>query len=66
MHPVTSTNVLEAGYEPTTQIMRIRFRSGGIYDYFNVAPGIFQQILLPYPWRRVGQQVKAHPYQRVS
>jgi len=66
MHPVTSTNVLEAGYEPATRIMRIHFRGGGIYDYFNVDPRLFQQILFPYPWRRVGQQVKAHPYQRLT
>ena len=66
MRPVTSTNVLEAGYEPATQIMRIHFRSGRTYDYFNVDPDLFQQILLPHPWRRVGQQVKAHPYRRVT
>ncbi len=66
MRPVTSTNVLEAGYDPAAQILRIRFRSGGIYDYFNIDPLLFQQMLLPYPWRRIGEEVKMHPYRRVA
>jgi hypothetical protein len=66
MQPVTSTNVQAAGYDPDAHILRIRFRSGGVYDYFNVDPRLFEEFLRPYPWRRVGQQVKAHDYQRVS
>ena len=66
MHPATSTNVLAVGYEPSTRIMRVQFRSGGVYDYFGVDPHLFEQMLLPNPWRRVGRVVKSHSCARVA
>jgi len=66
MQPVTSTNVLAVGYEPATRTMRVAFRSGGAYDYYDVNPALFEQMLLPYPWRRVGAMVKGHRCRRAS
>lgn len=66
MHPTTSTNILAVGYEPSSRTMRVQFRSGGIYDYYGVDPNLFEQMLLPHPWRRIGRLVKAHPYTRVA
>ncbi len=66
MHPATSTNVRAVGYEPATRTMRVQFRSGGVYDYYAIDPHLFEQMLLPNPWRRVGRLVKAHPYAKVA
>jgi hypothetical protein len=66
MHPVVSTNVLAVGYDLPTRTLRVRFRSGGTYDYYGVDPDLFGQILRPYPWRRVGQRVKTHTYAKVA
>ncbi|WP_340537669.1 KTSC domain-containing protein [Nocardioides sp. GXZ039] len=66
MHPATSTNVLSVGYEPTMRTLRVQFRGGGVYDYYGVDPHLFEQMLLPNPWRRIGRLVKAHPYAKVA
>jgi hypothetical protein len=66
MHPVVSTNVAAVGYDPLIQTLRVRFRSGGTYDYYGVNPGLFDQMLLPNPWRRVGRRVKTHTYAKVA
>ena len=62
MHPATSTNVLAVGYEPATRTLRVQFRSGGIYDYYDVDSDLFEQMLRPNPWRRIGRLVTTHPY----
>ena len=66
MHPAISTNVLDVGYDPRTSTLRIRFRSGGTYDYYEVNPGLFEQMLQPHPWRRVGQLIKTHTYAKIG
>lgn len=55
MHPVVSTNVLAVGYDPPTRTLRVRFRSGGTYDYYDVNPGLFEQMLPAEPLARVGK-----------
>ena len=66
MHPATSTNVLAVGYEPATRTLRVQFRSGGIYDYYDVDSDLFEQMLRPNPWRRIGRLVTTHPYVKVA
>ncbi len=66
MHPATSTNVRAVGYEPATRTMRVQFRSGGVYDYYGVDPHLFEQMLLPNPWRLGGRLVKTHPNAHVA
>ena len=66
MQPVTSTNVAAVGYDPATRTMRVAFQSGGLYDYYNVNLALFEQMLQPFPWRRIGQLVKSHGYRRVA
>lgn len=65
MHPAT-TNVRAVGYEPSTRTMRVQFRSGGVYDYYGVDPHLFEQMLLPNPWRGVGCLAETHPYAKVA
>ena len=66
MYPVVSTDVLAVGYDPQIHTLRVRFHSGGTYDYYSVSPVLFEQMLVPNPWRRVGRRVKAHHYAKVA
>ncbi|WP_136611648.1 KTSC domain-containing protein [Sinomonas albida] len=66
MTPVVSTNVERVGYDEVAQILRVEFRSGGIYDYHGVARWLFDEMLSPYPWRRVGRIVMAHRCYRIG
>jgi hypothetical protein len=66
MYPVVSTNVLAIGYDPQIRTLRVRFRSGGAYDYYGVSPELFEQMHAPNPWRRAGRRVKARNYAKVA
>lgn len=43
--PVTSTNVSEIGYDEERRILEIVFSSGGIYQYFEVPPQVYQELM---------------------
>lgn len=62
MTRVVSENVAAVGYEEEGQVLRVQFRSGGTYDYRGVAKSLYQEMLQPHPWRRVGPLVKRHPF----
>lgn len=66
MVPVVSDNVAYVGYDYATQVLRLTFRSGGTYDYFDVPAFLYEAMLLPHPWRRVGRQIRAHRYRRIA
>jgi len=42
---VESSNVLSIGYEPTSGTLEVEFKSGGIYQYFNVPEPIFKELM---------------------
>lgn len=42
--PVYSTNIQAIGYNKQQQILRVLFKGGGNYIYFNVEPNIYEQI----------------------
>ncbi len=65
MRPVVSGAVRAVGYDATTRVMRVAFRSGGVYDYFDVAADLYAQMLRPHPWHRVGHQVRHHRFRRL-
>jgi hypothetical protein len=66
MVPVVSDNVAFVGYDHATRILRVRFHSGGNYDYYDVPFFLYEAMLLPHPWPRVGRQIRAHLYRRVA
>jgi hypothetical protein len=66
MISVISDNVSTVGYDPPSQVLRVAFRSGGVYDYFGVHPYLYDSMLLTHPWRRVGRVVRGHAYRRVA
>jgi len=45
MFPVESKNLLAVGYNANNRTMRIEFRQGAFYDYMDVPPETFQQIM---------------------
>ena len=45
MQSVSSSNLDSVGYEPGTRTLRVRFLSGGIYDYHGVPNSIFNGLL---------------------
>jgi hypothetical protein len=66
MHPVISTNVKLVGYDSNSRTLRIQFQSGGTYEYSNVTQALFDEMLKPHPWRRVGGTVKAHATKKLG
>lgn len=42
--PVYSTNIQAIGYNEQQQILRVLFKGGGNYIYFNVEPNLYEQI----------------------
>lgn len=65
MHPITSDSLHAVGYDRTRRVLRLEFRNGGVYDYFDVHPSLYDAMLQPHPWRRHSETVKAHAYRRV-
>ena len=45
--------------------MRVAFRSGGVYDYLDVDQDLYEQMLEPHPWHRVGELVKSHRFREL-
>lgn len=43
--PVTSSNLASVGYDETTATLEIEFRSGGIYQYFDVPQQVYDGLL---------------------
>ena len=66
MYPVISTNVESVGYDPVARVLRVRFQHGGTYDYSGVDSSLYEAMLQPHPWRRVGRLVRAHPYRKLG
>jgi DNA helicase HerA-like ATPase len=42
---VYSSTVLSIGYEPTSYTLEVEFKSGGLYQYYNVPEQIYQELL---------------------
>lgn len=43
--PVGSSNIVSAGYDEESQTLEVEFRSGAIYQYYNVGEDMYQQFL---------------------
>lgn len=42
---VVSTTILSVGYEPNSNTLEVEFKSGGIYQYYNVPEPLFQALM---------------------
>jgi len=43
--PVTSSNVASVGYDPVSMTLEVEFRSGGVYQYFDVPESVYQALV---------------------
>jgi hypothetical protein len=45
MTPVKSSAIAEVGHDPETRLLRLAFRSGRVYEYFDVPPDVYEDLL---------------------
>jgi hypothetical protein len=45
LHRVQSSVLAAVGYDPDRSVLEARFRTGRIYHYFDVPPGVFETLL---------------------
>jgi hypothetical protein len=45
MTPVSSTNLAAVGYDESTHTLRVEFRHGGVYDYFDVPEPEYESLM---------------------
>ena len=52
MRPMFRSKALKtAGYDPATRVLRLRFRHGGLYDYFGVEARVHEDLMTSaHPW----------------
>lgn len=43
--PVVSSNVASVGYDENSSTLEVAFHSGGIYQYFDVSPQVFEEFI---------------------
>lgn len=66
MKAVVSDNVHSIGYDQHRRVLVVSFKSGGTYEYYDIPSHLYELMLLPHPWRRLGHRVRAHRYRRVA
>jgi hypothetical protein len=67
--PIKSTSLVAIGYDPSTMTLRVKFRNGGLYDYYDVARAVYDGLLAsqPHPWSAWGRHItSSYRYQRVD
>lgn len=69
--PITSSNVIAAGYDAQNQIMKVQFMSGAIYEYYGVQIELWESFVnaQPNPWSAVGYPRlvgDGYPYKRIK
>jgi len=42
---VSSTNLSSVGYDPSTETLEIRFKTGGTYQYYNVPESKYKALM---------------------
>lgn len=66
MIPVDSSNLHSVGYDSTNQILRVRFLSGDVYDYFNVPEHLFNGLLsADSKGSYLHRYIKPYPYTKL-
>jgi hypothetical protein len=68
MAPMHRSRALQdVGYDAGTRTLRVRFRGGGLYDYLDIPPEIFDVLLgSEHPWTEFGPHVLEHDYIRLD
>lgn len=68
MRSVDSSNVAAVGYDEEARVMRVRFHSGGVYNYYDVEPEVYHTVLYSdSPGGSLHQNVKGrYDYRRIG
>lgn len=57
----------EVGYDAATRTLRVRFRHGGLYDYLDVPPEVFEGLVeSAHPWTEWRERILERDYRRVE
>jgi hypothetical protein len=43
--PVTSSSLASVGYDSKSQILEVEFVHGGVYQYFDVPPEVYKELI---------------------
>lgn len=43
--PVTSSNIAEVGYDPNNRILELQFKTGAVYQYFDVPQSVYEELM---------------------
>jgi len=56
-----------AGYDAASRTLRLRFRNGGLYDYFDVPPDVHEGLVTSeHPWTEWREHIKTtYDYHRI-
>jgi hypothetical protein len=65
---VGSSTVASMGYDEPSETLEVEFRNGTIYQYYNVSPGIWEQLqTAPSKGQFINAYLRnAYPYSRVG
>lgn len=65
--PIRSDALITAGYDPETRRLAVEYEAGGVYEYDDVDPELYDELLAaqPHPWSVVGERVKQHRYRQI-
>ncbi|MBM3208711.1 KTSC domain-containing protein [Candidatus Shapirobacteria bacterium] len=66
--PVTSSNIRSIGYDPESQILKVEFNSGEVYQYFDVPEHLYQELMkASSPGRFLNDYIKySYRYQKIT
>jgi hypothetical protein len=66
--PVESGALTAVGYDAASRTLRLRFESGGLYDYFDVPPEVYAGLRHDdHPWTAWGDHItSSYEYERLQ
>lgn len=66
--PVASSTIVSIGYDDPSQTLEVEFKSGAIYQYYNVTQALAEQLMQSSSKGQfLAYQIKnAYPYSRVG
>ena len=67
-YSVASSNIASIGYDTNTETLEVEFLNGSVYQYFNVGPNMYDQIMQAgSKGRFLNTYIKnAYPFSRVG
>lgn len=66
--PVASSTIVTIGYDEPSQTLEVEFKSGGVYQYYNVPQGLADELMqASSKGQFLHYQIKnAYPYSRIG